>query len=97
MSKSGKQAKKDSASEGSSVSASSAASIATEGISDLLEKHRALLAADFDLYQRGLRHSLLFPAKLRITLQSSEKKWVASVTEATKFTHNLGGIAPALP
>lgn len=47
MSRSGKQTKKDTVAEDSAVFTSNAASISVEGISDLLERHRVSLAADF--------------------------------------------------
>ncbi|KAF0022202.1 hypothetical protein F2P81_025546 [Scophthalmus maximus] len=43
-----------------------------------------------ELYQCGLRPSLLFPAKLRITLQSSERTWLRSVSEASNYISTLG-------
>ena len=43
-----------------------------------------------ELYQRGLRPSLLFPARLRITLQSGERKWLRSVSEASNYISTLG-------
>lgn len=64
---------------------------------DVLKQRAEYKEVMAELYKRGLRPSLLFPAKLRITLQSGEKKWLTSVTEATKFIHNLGGNAPAPP
>lgn len=45
-----------------------------------------------ELYQRGFRPSLLFPAKLRITLQGGENRWLASVQEATRFINSPEGI-----
>lgn len=56
---------------------------------DVLKKRGEYKDVMAELYQRGLRPSLLFPAKLRITLQSGEKKWLTSVTEATDFIHSL--------
>lgn len=47
MSKSGKQAKKDAAADNSGANVSSTANMSAGDISDLLEKHRASLAADF--------------------------------------------------
>lgn len=41
------------------------------------------------LYKRGLKPALLFPARLRITLPNSEKKWLASVAEANSFIQSL--------
>ena len=43
-----------------------------------------------ELYQHGLRPSLLFPAKLRITLQSGERMWFRSVYEASNYISTLG-------
>lgn len=42
-----------------------------------------------ELYTQGLRPSLLFPARLRITLTSGERKWLRSVEEARKFVESL--------
>lgn len=47
MSRLGRQTKKDSAAEDSAALASSAATITVESMADLLERHRASLAADF--------------------------------------------------
>ena len=42
-----------------------------------------------ELYKRGYRPALLFPAKLRVTLPSREKKWLPSASEAIKFIADL--------
>lgn len=42
-----------------------------------------------ELYNRGLRPSLLFPAKLRVTLPGGEKRWLTSVSEAANFIQSL--------
>lgn len=41
------------------------------------------------LYKCGLKPALLFPARLRITLPNSEKKWLALVAEANNFIQSL--------
>lgn len=65
---------------------------------DVLKQRAEYKDVMAELYKRGLRPSLLFPAKLRITLQSGEKKWLTSVTEVLKFfIHNLGENGPAPP
>lgn len=64
---------------------------------DILKQRAECKDAMAELYKRGLRPSLLFQAKLRITLRSSEKNWLTSVTEATKIIHNLGESASASP
>ncbi|CAL1589471.1 unnamed protein product [Knipowitschia caucasica] len=38
-----------------------------------------------ELFNRGFRPSLLFPAKLRITLPDGRNRWLGSVSEATRF------------
>ncbi|KAF3842896.1 hypothetical protein F7725_001745 [Dissostichus mawsoni] len=43
------------------------------------------------LYQRGLRPSLLYPARLRITTKDGGKKHFASVEDATSFLKTLQG------
>ncbi len=42
-----------------------------------------------DLYSRGLRPSLLYPARLRITLPSGDKKWLRSAEEARRYMDSL--------
>lgn len=42
-----------------------------------------------DLYKRGLRPSLLYPARLRITLSSGDKKWLRSAEEARRYIAGL--------
>ena len=42
-----------------------------------------------ELYNRGLRPSLLYPAWLRITLSTGQKKWLRSVEEAQKHIDSL--------
>ncbi|CAL8360660.1 unnamed protein product [Merluccius merluccius] len=64
---------------------------------DVLKQQAEYKDVMVELYKRGLRPSLLFLAKLCITLQSGEKKWLTSVTEATKFIHNLGEYVPTPP
>lgn len=38
-----------------------------------------------DPYNRGLKPSLLYPARLRITLPDGDKKWLRSTDEARKY------------
>lgn len=42
-----------------------------------------------ELYNRGLKPSLLYPARLRITLPTGEKKWLRSADEAQNYVDNL--------
>lgn len=56
---------------------------------DVLKQRAECKEVMAELYKRGLQPSLLFLAKLCITLQSSKKKRLTSVTEATKFVHDL--------
>ncbi|RXN36549.1 putative transposase element L1Md-A101/L1Md-A102/L1Md-A2 [Labeo rohita] len=42
-----------------------------------------------ELYKRGLKPALLFPARLRITLSNCEKMWLLSATEANNFVQRL--------
>lgn len=42
-----------------------------------------------ELYKRGFRPALLFPAKLRITLPGGDKKWLSSASAAKKFVEDL--------
>ncbi|XP_062925184.1 cAMP responsive element modulator b [Mobula hypostoma] len=42
-----------------------------------------------ELYNRELRPSLLYPARLRITLPSSDKKWLHSVDETRIYIDSL--------
>uniref|UniRef100_A0A087YRN3 L1 transposable element RRM domain-containing protein n=1 Tax=Poecilia formosa TaxID=48698 RepID=A0A087YRN3_POEFO len=43
-----------------------------------------------ELYKRGYKPALLFPAKLRITLPNGDKKWLPSAADAAKFVQDLG-------
>lgn len=56
---------------------------------DVLKQRAAYRIVMAELYSRGLRPSLLFPAKLRITLPSGEKRWLSSVSAATKFIQSM--------
>uniref|UniRef100_A0AAV2JXV0 Transposase n=1 Tax=Knipowitschia caucasica TaxID=637954 RepID=A0AAV2JXV0_KNICA len=38
-----------------------------------------------ELYKQGMKPALLFPAQLRITLPSGNKKWMSSVEEAQQY------------
>lgn len=42
-----------------------------------------------DLYNRGLKPSLLYPARLCITLPDGDKKWLRSTDEARKYIDGL--------
>lgn len=42
-----------------------------------------------DLYKRGLKPSLLYPARLRITLPDGDKKWLRSTDEARRYIDGL--------
>ncbi|KAL0149605.1 hypothetical protein M9458_055132, partial [Cirrhinus mrigala] len=46
-----------------------------------------------ELYDRGLKPSLLYPARLRITLSNGERKWLRSVDEARKYVDGLPSIS----
>uniref|UniRef100_A0A672FSR4 L1 transposable element RRM domain-containing protein n=1 Tax=Salarias fasciatus TaxID=181472 RepID=A0A672FSR4_SALFA len=41
-----------------------------------------------ELYRRGLKPALLYPARLRLTLPSRAKKWINSVEEAQQVIEN---------
>lgn len=49
-----------------------------------------------ELYNRGLKPSLLYPARLRITLPSGDKKWLRSADEAQKYIGGLPAASPSL-
>ncbi len=42
-----------------------------------------------ELYKRGLKPAVLFPARLRITLANGEKVWLLSASEANNFVRSL--------
>lgn len=46
-----------------------------------------------ELYNRGLKPSLLFPARLRITLSSGERKWLRSADEARRYVDGLPSVS----
>ena len=56
---------------------------------DVLKQRAEYKDVMAELYRRGYKPSLLFPAKLRITLPSGEKVWIRSVVEADKYVQNL--------
>lgn len=58
----------------------------TPEVMKLRREYRAPMA---ELYTRGYRPALLFPAKLRIILPSGDKKWLSSAPEANKFVADL--------
>ena len=55
---------------------------------DVLEQRGTYKTQMADLYKLGLRPSLLFPARLRITLPDGVRKWLPSPSEATDFIQN---------
>ncbi|KAJ4941916.1 hypothetical protein JOQ06_011788 [Pogonophryne albipinna] len=57
--------------------------------SDVLKERAEYKSSMAELYKRGYRPALLYPAKLRITLPNGEKTWIRSVLEADKFLQNL--------
>lgn len=50
-----------------------------------------------ELYEKGLRPSLLFPAKPCVTLRNGEKKWLPSVSQAASFIDKLDKDSAVLP
>lgn len=56
---------------------------------DLLKQRAEYKSCMTELYQRGYKPALLYPAKLRITLPNGERLWLLSVAEATKFVRDL--------
>ncbi|KAK7878078.1 hypothetical protein WMY93_031274 [Mugilogobius chulae] len=52
---------------------------------DVLQQRAEYKDVMGELYRSGFRPSLLFPAKLRITLPDGERRWLSSVQEATRF------------
>lgn len=46
-----------------------------------------------ELYGRGLKPSLLYPARLRITLSSGERKWLRSADEARRYVDGLPNVS----
>ncbi|KAJ4939396.1 hypothetical protein JOQ06_028845, partial [Pogonophryne albipinna] len=57
--------------------------------SDVLKERAEYKSSMAELYKRGYRPALLYPAKLRITLPNCEKTWIRSVLETDKFLQNL--------
>ncbi|KAK7898840.1 hypothetical protein WMY93_019693 [Mugilogobius chulae] len=60
---------------------------------DVLKLRNEYRAAMAELYERGYRPSLLFPAKLRITMPDGEKKWLSSAAAADKFVQDLRNVS----
>lgn len=56
---------------------------------DVLKLRSEFKDAMAELYKRGLRPALLFPAKLRITLPNGEKLWLLTANEANNYIQNL--------
>ena len=55
----------------------------------VLSKRAVYRAVMTELYNRGLKPSLLYPARLRITLSTGDKKWLRSADEARAYVDNL--------
>ncbi|KAI4802297.1 hypothetical protein KUCAC02_020145 [Chaenocephalus aceratus] len=61
--------------------------------SEIVEQRREYQEAMFELYQRGFKPALLFPARLNITLKDGARKRLSSVSEAKDFiAANRSGI-----
>ncbi|KAI4818789.1 hypothetical protein KUCAC02_004089 [Chaenocephalus aceratus] len=58
---------------------------------EIVEQRAAYREVMSALYQRGLRPSLLYPARLRITTKDGGKKHFASVEDAASFLETLQG------
>ncbi|KAJ4932272.1 hypothetical protein JOQ06_010697 [Pogonophryne albipinna] len=58
---------------------------------EIVEQRAAYREVMSALYQRGLRPSLLYPARLRITTENGGKKHFASVEDAASFLETLQG------
>ncbi|KAI2661964.1 LINE-1 type transposase domain-containing protein 1 [Labeo rohita] len=56
---------------------------------DVLKLRGEFKEAMAELYKRGLKPALLFPARLRITLSNGEKMWLLSASEANNFVQSL--------
>ena len=56
---------------------------------DLLKQRAEFKTCMSELYQRGYKPALLYPAKLRVTLPNGERAWLPTVADATKFVHGL--------
>lgn len=48
-----------------------------------------------ELYKRGLKPALLYPARLRLTLQNGARKWISSAEEAQNYIDSLPQPAPS--
>ncbi|KAJ4944614.1 hypothetical protein JOQ06_013157, partial [Pogonophryne albipinna] len=60
---------------------------------DVLKQRAEYRSPMAELYKRGYKPALLFPAKLRITLPNGDRTWLMSAPEAVKFVQDLN-IAP---
>lgn len=56
---------------------------------DVLKQRAEYKEVMAELYKRGYKPSLMFPAKLRITMPNGEKAWIKSAAEAGKFVQGL--------
>ncbi|CAL9707506.1 unnamed protein product [Knipowitschia caucasica] len=56
---------------------------------DVLKLRSEYRTAMAELYKRGYRPALLFPAKLRIMMPNGERKWLTSAPAAEKFVQDL--------
>ena len=57
--------------------------------SNMLKQRAEYRSSMAELYKRGYKPALLYPAKLCVTLSNGEKTWIQSVSEADKFVQNL--------
>lgn len=64
---------------------------------DVLKQRAQYKDVMAELYRRGFRPSLLFPARLRITIPGGETRRLASVSEATRFLESTEGNQRAPP
>ncbi|KAF3854265.1 hypothetical protein F7725_022320, partial [Dissostichus mawsoni] len=56
---------------------------------DVLKQRAEYRSPMAELYKRGYKPALLFPAKLRITLPNGDRTWLMSAPEAVKFVQDL--------
>lgn len=56
---------------------------------EVVKQHGEYRSIMTELYNRGYKPALIFPAKLRIILLNRDKKWLPSAADGTKLIQGL--------
>lgn len=56
---------------------------------EVLKQRAEFRGSMAELYKRGYKPALLYPARLRITQPNGDKTWLLSASDAVKFVQDL--------